>query len=1285
MQLAWLAIASLVIGLYLLSISPRLLELTRLHRDERAFLVINVGFPVEYYSLYIFALELIAVLAFVVTAAVLYWRKPDDRIVFLVSTSLMTFIATINPAYDALGRMSPEWSQVILLMHVLGVGLTLLVLFVFPDGHFVPGWTRILTYIGVGWLGLWLLFSSSFDYETLGRFVQPVLYTVSSSPMEAERFLETLRVSALYLVMLIWFGTGLFAQTHRYRCVSTEAQRQQTRWVLFSIAFSFVGYFGFNLPLRVIPELIAPGGSRVLYFLFGEPIYLLTLLMVPVFLTVSIYRHRLWDIDFLINRTLVYGAVTGLLGLSYVGGILLLQRISLLLTGGESDQVVIAITTLVIAFLFMPLRQRIQTFVDRRFYREQVDFRQAFTEFSQHVRTLIEMPELLHVLVQRTIHLYHIKYGAVYLFCEVPNENNEKGEHSSQGVPLACQLADAHDLPDAADLELKLDAVSLTQLQMGNTVSRPRHSLFPLLIPLLSPKTDLSNAGASALLGVLALGPRLSGLAYFREDITLLRGLADQAGTSIYVARLIEEKQAEARRLAAAERQIEAHRNSPLGRAEALAEQILAEPENRLLALYRLTQSASGDVQVAALLHNLPQVFFNQDRSDYGRLAQGFEYIYSSRRQPEMLPLGLRLLIAELVESLSKGESSPDASPVLALIGLCLKALESETIPSMIEWGNSLTEQTQAARLSHFQAVVDLLAALDDLGEVVASLRSSDRLETPEDKLTYLAAAVERLGRLERKARTRYGGADRPIVQGIIEKWLAVITRAMSDLQSRAHLTCELLTRHTWQGAEIIVALSLRNDGRSAALNVRISLSPSADYSLIEETAHVERLSPGDETSVSLRVRPRLENITSQFRARFVILYSDPRGLDQVENFADVVHLMQTTTEFRFIPNPYVVGTPLQAGSPLFCGRQDVVDFIQQNLDAAHRNNLVLIGQRRTGKTSLLKQLPSRLGDEYVSIYLDGQALGLDPGLPNFFLTLATEMAFALEDRGFTIDMPALEDFSESPALSFERSFLARLRQAIGGRHILLMLDEFEELESSVRRGDLDASIFGFLRHIIQHYEDLSVIFCGTHRLEELASDYWSVLFNISLYHHISLLERNEALRLVQEPVAAFGMRYDDLALDKIWRVTAGHPYFLQLLCHSLVNRHNKTQRPYATVVDVNAALEEILASGEAHFVYLWTGSSAEERLTLTALSRMAPLSGRVTPLQVVEYLQERGVSLERQVVSDCLHRLSLRDILTSAHAADQTSEEYSWKLGLLGFWVERYKSLNRVVDEVKK
>jgi hypothetical protein len=137
------------------------------------------------------------------------------------------------------------------------------------------------------------------------------------------------------------------------------------------------------------------------------------------------------------------------------------------------------------------------------------------------------------------------------------------------------------------------------------------------------------------------------------------------------------------------------------------------------------------------------------------------------------------------------------------------------------------------------------------------------------------------------------------------------------------------------------------------------------------------------------------------------------------------------------------------------------------------------------------------------------------------------------------------------------------------------------------------------------------------------------------------------------------------------------------------VNQHNKSQRNYITVADVNAALDDILASGEAHFVFMWTESTRNERLVLTALSRMRPLTSQATPVQIADYLAARGIALDRRAVADALHHLALRDLLRiqdqlTAVGGDLTldSESYRWQLGLLGLWVEKYKSLSRVVDE---
>ena len=769
----------------------------------------------------------------------------------------------------------------------------------------------------------------------------------------------------------------------------------------------------------------------------------------------------------------------------------------------------------------------------------------------------------------------------------------------------------------------------------------------------------------------------------------------------------------ERKRRLQAERRLEAYRSSPIGRAEALAQALQPRRTHALSELHRLTQGVGQDPAVDHLLGNLPQAFGNLREPDLAALAEGFNYVVVSRSAPELLAVGVRTLIGVL-DSPASAEWH-GRTEAQAIYRLCQSALEASSVAQVLDLipalGQCVPETDDDGSIDSPDASLstepslqgtapdptidhclgDLMGALGTLQPVTEALYAVQRVATPQDKLAYLASAVERLGHVDRSVRAGLGAADRPIVTRIVQSWLAVVTGTMGELQTGARIVCQLVTRRVWRDEAVALALALRNDGMGTALNIEVTLLRSAEYTRVDRSASVDRLLPGEEARVELQARPtRSANDSerpAQFRARFVIRYADPRGPAQSEHFADEVSLIADEGSFRPIANPYVVGTPLRSDSPLFFGREPLLASIEENLHAAHRNHMVLIGQRRMGKTSLLKRLQSRLSDAYLPVYVDGQSLALDPGMASFFVNLGTEIAFAMEDRGFEIDPPDPDALEDAPAAAFEHRFLARVRAVIGSpaRHILILLDEFEELESAVRRGVLDASIFGFLRHMMQHVEGLSVIFCGTHRLEELAADYWNVLFNTCLYQYVGFLERTEALRLIREPVAPFGMRYDDLSLDKMLRVTAAHPYFLQLLCHSLVKHHNRSERSYMTVADVDAALEEILGVGEAHFVYLWTESSVHERLALTALSRMLRLSGRVTPVQVGDYLAERGIGLPRLAISEALYRLGLRDILEARSGAERAGGgAYRWRLGLFGLWVEKYKSLGRVNDEVQ-
>jgi hypothetical protein len=303
--------------------------------------------------------------------------------------------------------------------------------------------------------------------------------------------------------------------------------------------------------------------------------------------------------------------------------------------------------------------------------------------------------------------------------------------------------------------------------------------------------------------------------------------------------------------------------------------------------------------------------------------------------------------------------------------------------------------------------------------------------------------------------------------------------------------------------------------------------------------------------------------------------------------------------------------------------------------------------------------------------------------MANFFYDLALTIGDTLADQGIDLPEPKVEDFQERPSGAFERGFLPAVFEVIGGRQLLLLFDEFEELEMRVQSGKLDPTIFPFFRHLMQHGGDLGFVFVGTHRLEALSSDYWSIFFNIALYKHVAFLSEEAAQALIVEPVADAerGLRYDDLAVDKMLRVTAGHPYFLQLICHALVVRANRERRGYLTIQDVNGILEEMVELGEAHFAFLWEQSSPREQLILASLTRLLGRELTVAAAQVTELLGERGITMEVREATETLRRLVERDIVREVRGQPP---RYEYRVELVRLWIERYKALRRVIEEAE-
>jgi hypothetical protein len=188
------------------------------------------------------------------------------------------------------------------------------------------------------------------------------------------------------LAVAVAGGISLVVRFRRARGV----ERQQRKWFAFS-GVVFCAVFAIGPVLWSLPESAGPGWVWPVLFLAGSS-------TIPVSVGIAILRYRLYEIDIIINRTLVYGSLTAMVIALYFGAIVVLQRVFILLTGGKSTLAVVA-STLLIAALFNPLRRRIQSFIDRSFYRKKYDARRTLEAFSAKLRDETDLSTLSDDLV----------------------------------------------------------------------------------------------------------------------------------------------------------------------------------------------------------------------------------------------------------------------------------------------------------------------------------------------------------------------------------------------------------------------------------------------------------------------------------------------------------------------------------------------------------------------------------------------------------------------------------------------------------------------------------------------------------------------------------------------------------------------------------------------------------------------------------------------------------------------------------------------------------------------
>jgi hypothetical protein len=502
LRLAWVVLVILAIGLTIFGYSlsyqttlgtctgPFCEDLDFAMRSEFLALGTEMGLSPAASEIANIVVEFIAVLPYLVVGYILFSRRSNDPLVWLGAFMLPSFgLSVIATAIDGMTAFSSWIGPAARIILAIGQLTFLIFFYVLPDGRFVPRWTFLIA-------GYWGLAFLAF---------------IPLAPLGYDPFATELG-SILFILTLV----GILAvQIYRYRKVSSPVERQQTKWVVIGLTISVGGFvlsiligeflYGENWP-PVFDGMV----SLIITFLFA---------LIPIWIGIAIMRYRLWDVEVVINRALIYGLLSAILAGIFAASIVIINSLARELFGEEATTTAGVVSALIVASVFQPLRGGIEKWINARLYPDNINLNKEFIEFSPEFRSSIRLRDLLRVVAQKMVALVNTKYAAILL-----------ADRSG-----SFRRTEAHPSKTQGAAVLKPEKALRADLKKGKVVSKGNQQ--GLWVPLY-----VRRLRAHDVLGVLDIGPRKDKRGFSSDDKKALGNLGAEIGASIYAAQLRQRK-----------------------------------------------------------------------------------------------------------------------------------------------------------------------------------------------------------------------------------------------------------------------------------------------------------------------------------------------------------------------------------------------------------------------------------------------------------------------------------------------------------------------------------------------------------------------------------------------------------------------------------------------------------------------------------------------------------------------------------------------------------------------
>ena len=342
------------------------------------------------------------------------------------------------------------------------------------------------------------------------------------------------------------------------------------------------------------------------------------------------------------------------------------------------------------------------------------------------------------------------------------------------------------------------------------------------------------------------------------------------------------------------------------------------------------------------------------------------------------------------------------------------------------------------------------------------------------------------------------------------------------------------------------------------------------------------------------------------------------------------------------IPMPYVIGPPVEG--QLFAGREDILRQLKQLWAGGQNlNSVVLYGHRRMGKTSILKNINQRLAGNVTLVYTNLQGLGdIQYGISEVLLAIGSDIA-----RTLKIEPPKFENLLKFSEITF-KNFLQDALDTIPHQGLIIALDEFEILEELIKKNKITDTFLGVFRTWTQLSPRLGFVFAGLHTLKEKVGDYDQPFFSSFIPKRVSFLDKSSTYYLLAEPNQDFPLTYTRETLDRIYELTYGQPFLVQLIGFQMVSRYNKLlQRPTPpqntlTLEDLEVVLnDEFFQQGSYYFDGIWKQAAEGAAGQQEILKALAPHQDGLIQAELLKITQ-----LTQKQLEEALKTLDNHDVI---------------------------------------